>query len=89
MQLMFHVRHVSLIHSLDICFLTKSNKHVKKCNVIVIYTEESTSASRKEVLGIFLAIFDEMDKKFKEEYVTLIKDSSAKSGIAIHAIERH
>ena len=41
------------------------------------------------MLGIFLAIFDEMDKKFKEEYVTLIEDSSAKSGIAIHAIERH
>ena len=41
------------------------------------------------MLGIFLAIFDEMDKKVKEEYVTLIEDSSAKSGIAIHAIERH
>ena len=31
------------------------------------------------MLGIFLAIFDEMDKKFKIEYASLIEVSSTKS----------
>ena len=77
----------SLTHSLDNYFLTKSNEHVKKCNDIVIYKDKSTSATRKEMLGIFLAIFDEMDKKFKVEYVTLIEVSSMKFEIFMHIIE--
>ena len=68
----------SLIHSLDNYFLTRSNEHIKKCDDVVIYTDKSTSAARKEILGIFLAIFDEMDKKIKIEYVTLIEVSSTK-----------
>ena len=69
----------SLIHSLDNYFLTKSNERIKKCDDIVIYADKSTSAARKEMLGIFLAIFDEMDKKFKIEYASLIEVSSTKS----------
>ena len=61
----------SLIHSLDNYVLLKSNEGIKKCD-LVIYADEFTSVARKEMLGIFLAIFDEMDKKFKIEYVTLI-----------------
>ena len=55
----------SLNHSLDNYFLTKPNERIKKCNDIVLYTDESTSAARKEMLGIFLAIFAEMDKTLK------------------------
>ena len=36
----------------------------------------------------FLAIFDEMDKKFKIEYVTLIEVFSTKSEIVMHTIEK-
>ena len=32
---------------------------------MVLYADESTSAARKEMVGIFLAIFDEMDKTLK------------------------
>ena len=78
----------SLIHSLDNYFLTKSNERIKKCDDIVIYADESTSAARKEMLGIFLAIFDEMDKKFKIDYVSLIEVSSTKSEIVMHATEK-
>ena len=69
----------SLIHSFNNYFLTKSNERIKKCDDIVIYADKSTSAARKEMLGIFLAIFDEMDKKFKIEYASLIEVSSTKS----------
>ena len=78
----------SLIHSFDNYFLTKSNERIKKCDDIVIYADESTSAARKEMLGIFLAIFDEMDKKFKIDYVSLIEVSSTKSEIVMHATEK-
>ena len=78
----------SLIHSLDNYFLTKSNECINKCNDIVIYADESTSVARKEMLGIFLATFDEMDKKFKIEYVSLIEVSSTESKIVVHAIEK-
>ena len=40
------------------------------------------------MLGIFLALFDQMVKKFKIEYVRLIKVSSTKSEIVMHAIEK-
>ena len=78
----------SLIHSLDNYFFTRSNEHIKKCDDVVIYTDKSTSAARKEILGIFLAIFDEMDKTFKIEYVTLIEVSSTKFWIVMHIIEK-
>ena len=53
MQLIFHETCDSLIHSFDNYFLTKSNERIKKCDDIVIYADESTSAARKEMLGIF------------------------------------
>ena len=40
------------------------------------------------MLGIFLALFDQMVNKFKIEYVRLIKVSSTKSEIVMHAIEK-
>ena len=55
----------SLIHSLDNYFLTKSNERTKKFDDIVIYADESTSTTRKEMLGIFLAILMKWIKKLK------------------------
>ena len=40
------------------------------------------------MLGISLAIFNKMDKKFKIEFVSLIEVSSTKSEIIMHAIEK-
>ena len=40
------------------------------------------------MLGIFSAIFDKIDKRFKIEYVTLIEVSSTKSEIVMRAIEK-
>ena len=78
----------SLIHSPDNYFVAKSNERIKKCDDTVLYADESMSVARKEMLGIFLAIFDEMKKKKKIEYITLIKVSSTKSGIVMHAMEK-
>ena len=56
----------SLIHSPDNYFVAKSNERIKKCDDTVLYADESMSVARKEMLGIFLAIFDEMKKKKKK-----------------------
>ena len=69
---------IHLFIPLTIIFLQDLMNILKKCDDVVIYTDKSTSAARKEILGIFLAIFDEMDKTFKIEYVTLIEVSSTK-----------
>ena len=78
----------SLIHLPENYFLTKSNERIKKYDDIVLYADESMTAARKEMLGIFLAIFDKTEKKFKIEYVTLIEVSSTKPEIVMHAIEK-
>ena len=67
---------------------SKSNERIKKYDDIVLYADESMTAARKEMLGIFLAIFDKTEKKFKIEYVTLIEVSSTKPEIVMHAIEK-
>ena len=61
---------------------------MKKCKGIVIYTDEPMSAIRKEMLGIFFSNINDMDQKFKVEYVTLIEVSSMKSEIVMHTIEK-
>ena len=63
----------SLIHSLDNFFKQNArNERIKKCDDIVIYAVKSTSATRKKMLGIFVAILGKIDKKFKmNSYVTL------------------
>ena len=83
-----HEAYDSLIHSLDDHFFRKSNERIKKYDDTIIYTDESVSSARKEMLGTFLAIFDKMDKKFKIECVTLIEVSSTKSEIVMHTIEK-
>ena len=63
----------SLIHSLDNFFKQNArNERIKKCDDIVIYAVKSTSATRKKMLGIFVAILGKIDKKFKmNTYLTL------------------
>ena len=68
----------SLIHSLANFFKQNArNERIKKCDDIVIYAVKSTSATRKKMLGIFVAILGKIDKKFKmNTYVTLNRSFS-------------
>ena len=78
----------SLIQSLNNYFLKKTEDRIKGSKYIVIYADESTSEAKKEMLGIFVGIFDETDKEFKLEYVKLTEVSSTKSDIVMQAIEK-
>lgn len=78
----------SLIQSLDHYFLHVVDKRIKQSGDIVIYADESTSAARKEMLGIFIGSFDEKDKEFKMDFITLTEVSSTQSEIVMQAIEK-
>ena len=60
--------------------------NVFKNAMTLLFTQTNPCQPRKEMLGIFLAIFNKMDKKFKIEYILLIEVSSTKSEIVMHAI---
>ena len=60
--------------------------NVFKNAMTLLFTQTNPRQPRKEMLGIFLAIFNKMDKKFKIEYILLIEVSSTKSEIVMHAI---
>ena len=60
--------------------------NVFKNAMTLLFTPTNPRQPRKEMLGIFLAIFNKMDKKFKIEYILLIEVSSTKSEIVMHAI---
>ena len=60
--------------------------NVFKNAMTLLFTQTNPHQPRKEMLGIFLAIFNKMDKKFKIEYILLIEVSSTKSEIVMRAI---
>ena len=38
-----------------------------------IYSDEATIAAQKEMTGLFLSCFDEIEKEFMLEYLSLVK----------------
>ena len=78
----------SLIYSINKYFLKATDDRIKESENFVLYADESTSEARKEMLGIFIGIFDEVDKELKLEYVELTEVSSTKSEIVMQAIEK-
>ena len=78
----------SLIQDIQKYYLEKAKERIKQSTDIVIFADESTSAARKEMLGIFIGSFDESVKEFKMDFIALTEVSSTKSEIAMEAIER-
>lgn len=78
----------SLIHSLEQFYFEETRERIQKSEDIVIYADESMSAARKEMLGIFIGSFDEADKDFKMDFIALTEVSSTKSEIVMEAVER-
>ena len=77
----------SLIQAIQKYYLEKDKECIKQSTDIVIFADESTSAARKEMLGIFIGSFDEFDKEFKMDSIVLTEVSSTKSEIVMEAIE--
>ena len=83
--------------SSDSCdsFLLSLNTHFKElvneraCHAqdIVLFADEVTSASRKEMIGIYVSSFDENSKLFCLHFLTLQSISSSKSKVIIDKIK--
>ena len=60
----------------------------KLCNApdIVIYSDKATSTPRKEMMGLFLGCFYEIEKEFMLEYLSLLEVSSIKSDLLLDKI---
>ena len=63
-------------------------ERIKQSTDIAIFANESTSATRKEMSGIFIGSFDESNKEFKMDFIALTEVSSTKSEIVMEAIGR-
>ena len=77
-----------MIQDIQKYYLEKAKERIKQSTDIVIFADESTSAARKEMLGIFIGSFDESVKDLKMDFLALTEVSSTKWEIAMEAIER-
>ena len=53
-----------------------------------MFADEASNAARSEMLGVFLSYFDEGEKKFGMDFISLIEVSSTSSEIVVTAIEK-
>ena len=59
----------SLIDSINEYLKKKTDEKFCNASDLVIYSDEATSAARKERMGLFLGCFDEIKKEFMLEYI--------------------
>ena len=81
-----HMRHDSLIASLDSFFWQETNERVRRSADIVLFADESTNAARSEMLGVIISSYDENTKKFYMDFVSLVEASSTASDIAMEGV---
>ena len=53
-----------------------------------MFADEASNAARSEMLGVFLSYFDEGEKKFGMDFVSLVEVSSTSSEIVMAAVEK-
>ena len=53
-----------------------------------MFADEDSNAARSEMLGFFLSFFDEAEKKFGMDFVSLVEVSSTSSEIVMAAVEK-
>ena len=73
----------SFLQAIDKFYSDDANARIKKNKDFTIYADESTSAARKEMLGIFIGTYDEEQNDVVINYLLLAQVSSAKSEIVI------
>ena len=55
-------------------------------HLTVIYSDKRTGAAQKEMMGLFLSCFDEIENEFKLEYISLVEALLIKSGLLLDNI---
>ena len=53
-----------------------------------MFADEASNAARSEMLGVFLSYFDEGEKKFGVDFISLVEVFSTSSEIVMAAVEK-
>ena len=75
-----------LIHSLDTFFWKQTEEQMQRAADLVLFADESSDAARSEMLGIFISSFDDKNKRFHMDFVSLVEVSSTSSEIVMDAV---
>ena len=78
----------SFISCIDKYLWEQTKERLKLLADIVLSADEASNTARKEMLGIFISLFDEKNKEFNMEFVSLVEVSSTSSETVMCAIER-
>lgn len=78
----------SFINSIENYLWSQVQERIKVSADIVLFADEASSASKKEMLGIFCSYFDENKKEFHIDFISLVEVSSTKSEIVMDTLEK-
>ena len=78
----------SFISSTDKYLWDQTKERSKLLIHIVLFADESSNAARKEMLGNFTILFDEKNKEFNMDFITLVEVSSKNSETVMCTIEK-
>ena len=66
----------SFLASLNSYLKNTTCQRIVSANDVVLFTDEATSAARKEMMGVFIGYFDEVSKSFMLDFISLVSVSS-------------
>ena len=78
----------SLLSSLDSFLWEQTRNKINRSADIVLFADEASNAARSEMLGVFLSYFDEGEKKFGMDFISLVEVSSTSLEIVMAAVEK-
>ena len=78
----------SFLQVINTFYSDDTNARVKKNKDFTIYADKSTSAARKEMLGIFIGTYDEEENDVVIDYLLLAHVLSTKSEIVMQVLEK-
>ena len=77
------------------CIIVSFNSHLQEKSILtivnavdlVIFADEATSAAGKEMMGLFLRSYDEEEKEFTLEFVSITSIASTKSEVLMDRVQ--
>ena len=78
----------SLIGSINDYFQQQTDLRLQRAVDIAIYADESTSAARKEMMGIFISCLDEDQNEFALEYFQLVECAGTDAAALLELISK-
>ena len=73
---------------LDSFLWEQTRNKINRSADIVLFADEASNAARSEMLGVFLSYFDEGEKKFGMDFISLVEVSSTSLEIVMAAVEK-